>query len=494
VSGLAPPATGAPPRRAGRRRGPLRAWSRLGLRARVTAAFALGALGLSLLMSLLTYTLASTYLIRQREASAMRQAFVNARLVQAGLRSATAVPELLDALETPATSESVLAHRGSWFASNPLQVSWEELPTRLRDRVQGGKPARQRFRVHDAPRLVVGVPLPAAGAAYFEVFALDELDRTLRVLTGSLAAGAVVTVLLGVGVGRWISGQALRPLAEVGAAARSISQGRLDTRLEPADDADLRVLVASFNDMADALEQRIERDARFASDVSHELRSPLTTLATAVAVLHARRAELAPAAGETVELLRAEVERFQRMVLDLLEISRMDAGVAELALEEVRLAELVRRVVGAARSATPGEPSSGAATGPPPVELASVEAAELVIRADKRRLERVVANLVENAETHGGGLAGIALVRAGDRVRLLVDDQGPGVAEAHRTRVFERFSRAPAAAGSRRDAGGVGLGLALVAEHVRLHGGRIWVEERPGGGARFVVELPAEAR
>jgi signal transduction histidine kinase len=465
--------------------GQARAAPRLGLRTRVTAAFALGALGLALLLSLLTYTLSSTYLLRQREASALRQAFVNARLVQAGLRVANPdVPELLSDLETPATSESLLERGGEWFASNPVEVGHDDLPGELRDRAARGTAARQRFRLAGSPLLAVGVPLPAVGATYHEVFSLAELDRTLRVLAGSLAAGAAVTVLLGMALGRWVSGQAVRPLADAGQAARSISRGRLDTRLDPDPDPDLRVLSAAFNDMADALEQRIERDARFASDVSHELRSPLTTLTTAVELLHARRAELPASAAESVELLRVEVERFQRMVLDLLEISRMDAGVAELALEKVRAVELVREALRVASQAGASAPDDL-----PPVAVGD-EVGDLVVQADKRRLVQVVANLVANAEGHGGGLAGVGLERAGDRVRIVVDDAGPGVPEAYRSRIFERFSRPPASAGARRDGGGVGLGLALVAEHVRLHGGTVWVEDRPGGGARFVVELP----
>jgi two-component system, OmpR family, sensor histidine kinase MtrB len=472
----AEPTAGAIPGRDRSGEGRTRGWPRLGLRTRVTAAFALG-----------TYTLSSTYLLRQREASALRQAFVNARFVQAGLRVANSnVPELLSSLETPATSESLLEHRGERFASNPVEVGHDDLPGGLRGRVGDGTPARQRFRLAGSPRLAVGVPLPAVRASYYEVFSLAELDRTLRVLTGSLLAGAAVTVLLGTTLGRWVSGQALRPLADAGQAARSISLGRLDTRLDPDPDPDLRALAVAFNDMADALEQRIERDARFASDVSHELRSPLTTLATAVELLHARRAELPGSAGEAVDLLRSELDRFQRMVLDLLEISRLDAGVAELALEEVRPAELVRQAVRVARPVEDLATSNG-----PLLEVAVAdEVADVVVRADKRRLVRVVANLVENAESHGGGLAGVSLVQAGDHVRILVDDAGPGVPESYRTRIFERFSRGPTAAGVRRDGGGVGLGLALVVEHVRLHGGQVWVEERPGGGARFVVELP----
>jgi signal transduction histidine kinase len=464
---------------------------RTGLRTRVTAAFALGALGLALLLSLLTYTLSSAYLIRQREASALRQAFVNARFIQAGLRAADPdVPGLLSSLETPATSESLLEYRDKRFASNPVEVGPDDHPARLHDRVGAGTAARQRIRLDGSPRLAVGVPLPAVQAAYYEVFSLAELDRTLRVLTGSLLAGAAVTVLLGIALGRWVSGQALRPLADAGRAARSISQGRLDTRLDPDPDPDLQVLAAAFNDMADALEQRIERDARFASDVSHELRSPLTTLATAVDLLHARRSELPESARETVDLLQGEVDRFQRMVLDLLEISRLDAGVAELALEEVRPTELVRAAVGATRQS---DPITGSTSPPVEVEV-SDEVDGLVVQVDKRYLERVIANLVQNAQSHGGGLAGVSLVRAGNCVRILVDDVGPGVPEAFRTSIFDRFSRAPAAAGARRDSGGAGLGLALVAEHVRLHDGQVWVEGRPGGGARFVVELPVVPR
>jgi signal transduction histidine kinase len=463
---------------------------RLGLRTRVTAAFALGALGLALLLSLLTYTLSSTYLLRQREASALRQAFVNARFVQAGLRTTSPdVAELLGDLDTPATSESLVERHGERFASNPVEVGHDDLPAALRARVQSGTATRQRFRLGGSPRLAVGLPLPAVGVTYYEVFSLDELDRTLRVLTGSLAAGAAVTVLLGVALGRWVSGQALRPLADAGRAARSISQGRLDTRLDPDPDPDLRVLSLAFNNMADALEQRIERDARFASDVSHELRSPLTTLTTAVELLHARRAELPASARESVDLLRVEVERFQRMVLDLLEISRLDAGVADLALEEVRAVELVREALRVARPVEAANPE-----GSPPAVAVDDAVADLVVQADKRRMVQVVANLVANAERHGGGLTGVGLERSGDRVRILVDDAGPGVPDAYRSRIFERFSRAPASAGARRDGGGAGLGLALVTEHVRLHGGKVWVEDRPGGGARFVVELPVAPR
>jgi signal transduction histidine kinase len=192
----------------------------------------------------------------------------------------------------------------------------------------------------------------------------------------------------------------------------------------------------------------------------------------------ARRDDMPERARLALDLLAADVERFERLVQDLLEISRFDAGVARLAVENVRLSELLTHAV----------PTSSAAT----IDIAP-EATDVAIRADKRRLERVVTNLLTNADAHGGGAVRIGLRRVDGTLRLEVDDEGPGVPLDDRPRIFERFARG-AAAGRRSGSGGdgVGLGLALVDEHVRLHRGRVWVEDAPSGGARFVVELPIE--
>jgi signal transduction histidine kinase len=228
--------------------------------------------------------------------------------------------------------------------------------------------------------------------------------------------------------------------------------------------------------MADRLQERIEREARFTSDVSHELRSPLTTLSTSIGVLEARRDDLPPRSRQALDLLAAELRRFQRMVADLLEISRFDAGSAELSLDEVRVDELVQHAVQAGGN------------GSLPVEIAP-DVAGLQVSVDKRRIERVLANLVENAAVYAGGVTRLAVEATGTKVRLIVEDAGPGIPTESRQRIFERFFRGSAS--GRRGAGdGSGLGLALVAEHVRLHGGRVWVDDRPGGGSRFVVELP----
>ena len=193
---------------------------------------------------------------------------------------------------------------------------------------------------------MVGVPIPSVHAAYFEVFDLSDLDHTLRVLGLTLFVAGVVTTLLGIALGRFASVRSLRPLADVSRAAGAIAGGELDTRLDAeAADPDLEGLTHSFNAMVDQLQERIEREARFNSDVSHELRSPLTTLAAAVEVLEADRDQLPPRSQRALQLLSDDLRRFQRMVGDLLEMSRADAGSVDVFLEEVNVSELVQRSV-----------------------------------------------------------------------------------------------------------------------------------------------------
>lgn len=449
----------------------------LGLRARVTVAFALGALALSTVLSALTYGLVRNNLIQQREASAVTQAFVNARVARDGLRVPVAggLTRVLGSMESQGRGGVVLHVEDRWFASS-FVISRDTVPAELRARVQAGRPAQQRFTAAGETWLAVGVPIPRVDAEFFEAFSLADVERTLDVLGYSLAGAALLTTMAGAAVGRWASARVLRPLATVSEAAAAITGGSLDTRLSAATDKDLAPLAESFNSMVEALSDRLQRDARFASDVSHELRSPLTTLATSVEVLRGRREELGERGQAAFDLLDADVRRFQRMVEDLLEISRFDAGVATLEVEEVELRDLVRHALGRTGEGVP----------------LSVETMPggTAILGDKRRLERVVANLVENAAAYGGGATNVGVFHLDGAVRIVVEDQGAGVPAAERERVFERFFRGSAS--GRRGAGsGSGLGLALVAEHVRLHGGRVWVEDGPGGrGARFVVELP----
>lgn len=471
---------------------------RLGLRARVTLTFAIGAFGLSAVMAGITYFTARQTFLNERQAAQQRQAFANAALVQNALRSpVTQVNQLIESVDTLPGSRSVLRTGGQWFATS-ISVGQSAIPAGERALVLSGTPASQVFTLAGTPQEVIGVPLPEVHAAYFVVFSLDELAGTLRALAVALAAAALVTTVAGAAVGRWAASRALRPLAGLTDAAVAIAGGQLDTRVEAGDDADLEELAAAFNAMTANLQDRIEREARFTSDVSHELRSPLTTLTATVSVLERHRDQMAPRARSALDLLDGDLRRFTRMVDDLLEISRFDAGSAELSLDEVDPGELVRRAV-AASAPVDDEGVRGPVLFP--VEVGpGVDG--LRLRVDKRRFERVMANLVENATLYAGGVTRVLVERqppagAGATtppvaaIRVIVEDHGPGIPVTERDHLFERFYRG-VRAGRRASSQGTGLGLSLVAEHVRLHGGRVWSEDAAGGGSRFVVELPLD--
>src|SRR4051812_35286536 len=420
------------------------------------------------MLSLLVWTVVSTYLVDQRASVAVAEGEFGGTVVEDSLvAKAGLVTAPLDGLPTARSTASMCLVGGQWYSTSP-RFGASDLPTALVDTVTNGQEATQRIEVGGQLVLAVGVPLSPAHAAFFEVFPLTDLALTLRTLSTSLVLGAAATAVLGAALGRSASRLALRPLADLGSVAAAVAEGRLDSRLQTGNDPDLGPLAASFNQAVAELERRVEADSRFAVDVSHELRTPLTTMLNSMQVIKNREDSLPAAVREPFALLAEELERFRRLVVDLLEMARHDAGQG-LVLEEVNLADLVRTAADHAAGRPVTEP-----------------AAPLMMSADKRRLERVVANLVANAESHGGGVLAVRLVRRGMTARIEVDDAGPGVPPDHRARIFERFARGSGSG----DTAGLGLGLAIVQRHVALHGGSVTLESRPGGGARFVVELP----
>jgi two-component system sensor histidine kinase MtrB len=456
--------------RSARAAGKLRA--RIGLRDRVTIAFGLIGLGLSVGLSVATWAWVTHYLVDREQSTDLDEIRDNAASVQERLDAGQPqIATVLDAIPVTDHSAALLVYDGAWYSTS-LATGPGAIPPAMERSVRGGAAAEQRVNVGGSPALVVGVPLQRTGDGYFEVFPLADLDRTFKTLSVTLVAAGGVAAALALMLGRLAGRRALRPLTEFTAAARSVAAGDLDARMPLTRDPDLADLASSFNATADSLQRRVRADVSFAADVSHELRTPVTTMVNSMQLIMSLRDQLPPGLEEPVRLLAGDLERFRRLVVDLLEISRDDSGDDGSTRESVRIAELVRRA------------ADGAAGRP--ITVVAPAASAAVSKVDKRRLERAVANLVENAERHGGGCQSVAVDAVNGSVAILVDDAGPGVPAQQRARIFDRFTRSPAA-----DADGTGLGLAIVARHVRWHGGDVDVEDRPGGGARFVVRLPA---
>ncbi|MDR7252608.1 signal transduction histidine kinase [Nocardioides sp. BE266] len=442
----------------------------------MTAAFAVGALLLSVALSLGTYVSARHLLLEQRERTALRQAFADAALVRDGLAtSGTGVSEALGAVAPPAGASMYVHRRGQWYSSS-LDQSGEALTAVVRPVVDDGSVGLGWTSRTQPNAVVVGIPLPTVDAQYYEVAVASELDNTLHTLAVALLVGAVLTTVAGAALGRAASRRVLSPLSDVASAAVDISGGDLHRRLRGTDDPDLTELVESFNHMVDALRDRIQRETRFAADVSHELRTPVTTLTTSLALLE-RAHGLDPQAERAVQLMADELSRFRRALEDLLALGRLETGIDDSALLVTGSRELVRQALAAS-----GRSSDLLVPGDGPDDPA--------VEVDRPQIVRALVNLFHNADLHGGGLVDVRVVPGSAQVDIRVRDHGPGVAEAERERIFERFARA----GGAKEGTGSGLGLSIVAEAVRRHGGATWCTDSEAGGAEFVVRLPVAER
>ncbi|SCL13511.1 Signal transduction histidine kinase [Micromonospora nigra] len=445
---------------------------RLGLRARVTTAFAVGALLLAASMALVSYELTRRSLLDERERTALRATYYDAAVVRAGLDTETPdVVEVLRSLDTGTARRAVIEIDGDWYARTADVGLTAAIPDRLRELVSGGEPAVQRVHVDGQPAVLVGVPL-SDSASFYEITSLRELEETFRVLALALTAVAIMIGGSGAALGWYATRNGLRPLTAVTDAAERISAGDFTIRLDPTTDPDLARLSTSFNRMVDQLAQRIERDRRFAADVAHELRSPLQTLAAAASVLARRRDNQDERTATATRLVADEIERFQQLVNDLIDLARSDqpalrapVDVAALARQACRYRNLPESLVVVAPDAPP------------------------TWQVDRRRVAQVLANLLDNAVRYGAGPVAVRLADDGGTGVIEVDDEGPGVPVEDREAIFDRFVRGRAA-NYRGGGDGTGLGLALVAQHAAAHGGTADVTDRPGGGARFRVTLP----
>lgn len=345
-----------------------------------------------------------------------------------------------------------------------------------------------------APGVMVGSTAEVPTLGTYEVYylySLEEEQQTLSFLQQVLLAGAVVMLVL-IGVITWlVTRQAVRPVTRAAIVAERLADGHLSERMPGARGRDeMATLARSFNEMATSLQDQIRRmeelsalQRRFVSDVSHELRTPLTTIRMASEVIHESRDELDPAAKRSAELLQEQIDRFESLLADLLEISRFDAGAAALDAETRDVRDLVTLVV---EQAMPLAERKEVVVS---VELPDVPATADI---DPRRVERVLRNLVVNAIEHAEERP-VEITVAEDpwSVAVVVRDYGVGMTKQEVEHVFDRFWRAdPARA---RTTGGTGLGLAIALEDARLHAGSLDAWGRPGQGASFRLTLPRRA-
>ena len=348
------------------------------------------------------------------------------------------------------------------------------------------------------PGIIVGsqVQLPSDGKTYtlYYLFPLSEEQETLGLVTRALLTAAGLLLALVAGLTWLVTRQVVTPIRLARQIAERLAAGRLQERLQVTGEDDIARLAYSFNQMATSLQRQIRQleelswvQRRFVSDVSHELRTPLTTVRMASDLLHDARAGFDPASARAAELLQAELDRFENLLVDLLEISRFDAGAAVLAPEDVNLDDIVNRVVTAAQPLADQRHVR-----------VMVEHPDDPVRAevDSRRVERILRNLVTNAIDHAlaDDPTEVVLVRLAsddEAAAITVRDHGVGLAPGEAAMVFNRFWRSdPARA---RTSGGTGLGLSIAQEDAHLHGGWLQAWGRSGQGAQFRLTLPRRA-
>ncbi|MFI0780876.1 MtrAB system histidine kinase MtrB [Streptomyces sp. NPDC021212] len=427
-----------------------------------------------------------------QDAGAWLNALVE-QLASGGKGAYSVVALSSDSGETP-----YVASRGPRASGD---VKADSVPADLRQRVDEGRtaPYEQYGRIQhlgsgdSEPALIIGKRLDDNhGDAYqlYYLFPFTQEEKSLSLVKGTLAtAGVFVVVLLGA-IAWVVVRQVVTPVRMAAGISERLAAGLLQERMKVTGEDDIARLGEAFNKMAQNLQLKIQQleelsrmQRRFVSDVSHELRTPLTTVRMAADVIYEGREDFDPITARSAELLWGQVDRFESLLSDLLEISRFDAGAAALEADQIDLRDVVNRVVDGAE---PLADAKGTRI------LVRGAEAPVVAEADARRVERVLRNLVVNAVEHGEGRdVVVRLAAAGGAVAVAVRDYGVGLKPGEATRVFNRFWRAdPARA---RTTGGTGLGLSIAVEDARLHGGWLQAWGEPGGGSQFRLTLPSAA-
>lgn len=418
------------------------------------------------------------------------------RLSTALKRITSSAPEAQAATGWRRAPEPVLASGGTDpAAGTPLSVGpLAKVPERLRQFVELNQLSKQIHTVVSADGsrttyLMVGAPVSttARPLQLYLLFPLTSEQATVSTVQNTLLVGGLVLLVLLAGITNLVTRQVVRPVRRAAEVAEQFAVGDLDRRLPVAGEDDLAKLALSYNEMAASIQIQIRQleefgtlQRRFTSDVSHELRTPLTTVRMAADVLHASREQFPPGLARSTELLVDELDRFEALLGDLLEISRLDAGVEELAAELIDVSPIARRAVEQVRVI------AGSSNTTIEVDLPDAPA---VAEVDARRVERIIRNLLANAVDHSEGKpVRLQVAVNADTVAVTVRDYGVGLRQGEADLVFNRFWRADPS--RNRRTGGTGLGLAISHEDARLHGGALEAWGAPGHGACFRLTLP----
>jgi two-component system, OmpR family, sensor histidine kinase MtrB len=391
------------------------------------------------------------------------------------------------------TFDAVLMVPGDGPRAATAAGPMDQIPKSLRDFVKAGQVSYQYSTVHTesftGPALLIGTPTPShvPNLELYLIFPLNSEENTITLVRGTLATGGLVLLVLLAGIALLVSRQVVLPVRSASRIAERFAEGHLSERMPVRGEDDMARLALSFNDMAESLQRQITQleefgnlQRRFTSDVSHELRTPLTTVRMAADLIHDHSEELDPALRRSTELMVNELDRFETLLNDLLEISRHDAGVAELSVEAVDLRSTVNSALG----------NVGHLADEAGIELmVNVPDHEVIAEVDPRRVERILRNLIANAIDHAEHKpVRIRMAADEDTVAVTVRDYGVGLRPGEEKLVFSRFWRSDP---SRvRRSGGTGLGLAISIEDARLHQGRLEAWGEPGKGACFRLTLP----
>jgi two-component system sensor histidine kinase MtrB len=381
------------------------------------------------------------------------------------------------------TGAGIVAVTADEDLSSDPHLGAEDIPQDLATIPGEGSDLDLRYADVETPRgeyLVVTSVAALDGLDLYFFYPRESLNRSMSDLAAIMLRLWLGVVFASALVGTALARRTLHPVARAGAAARDLAEGLLDTRLPVEREDEFGAWAVSFNEMADALQQKIseltrarERERQFTSDVAHELRTPLTALVSSASMVDGRLDQMSPDARWAAERMIAEVRRLRALVDELMEISRLHSGRESIRTEPVDLAHLVRHVI-----------SSRKWDG-----LVSVEGEGegVYVITDRRRLERIITNLLSNAFRHGEKDVRVKTGSHENSAFVEVSDQGPGIAPEFVDNIFDRFYKVDPAR-----PGGSGLGLSIAAENARLLGGTIDVETEPGEGARFTVTIPSQ--